>query len=67
MPAEDSEWCCPISRLFRNASASFTCATVFFRLLPRAAGKIELFNATRLLYFGNSLVNHFVVFSGAHL
>jgi len=67
MPAEDSEWCYSISRLFRNASASFYCATTVFRLLPRAAGKIELFYSTRLLYFGNSLVNHFIVFTGAHL
>ena len=67
MSAEDSEWCTSTSLLFRNPSASFTCATAVFRLIPRAAGKIELFNATRLLYFGNSLVNHFVIFSGAHL
>jgi len=53
--------------LRQNASASFYCATTVFRLLPRAAGKIELFYSTRLLYFGNSLVNHFIVFTGAHL
>ena len=67
MPAEDSEWCYSISRLFRNASASLYCATAVFRLLPRAAVKIKLFNSTSLLYFGNSLIDHFVVFTGAHL
>jgi len=67
MPAEDSKWCYRISRLFRNASASFYYSTVVFRLLPRAAEKIGLFNFTSLLYFGNSLINHFVVFTSGHL
>ena len=38
-----------------------------FRLILRAAGKIESFNPALLLYLGNSLVDHFVVFAGAHL